>query len=379
MEAGVPPADMQMQRSSRAPDEVAARIGDWLSAVVGADDGVEVAVVGGIDANGLSSDTLVLDASWSVAGRPEGGRFVTRAAPTQDDVPVFPVYELGHQRDVLRLVAELTDVPVPEVPYDDLPGAALGTPMFLMRHVDGLVPPDVLPYNFGDNWFADASPDDQRRLQDATVDVVAALHSVPDAARVFGFLVDGRAGVPGSPAQQLARVQEWYEFAARDIGRSPLVERGLAWLEASPPVLARPDEAVLCWGDARIGNVLYRDFSPVAVLDWEMASLGPRELDVAWLVFAHQVFESITGALALPGMPHLLREEDVRHRYAERTGVELGDLTWFRVLAGIQWCCVFLRTGVRQVHFGEIDTPADVEDLFHHRALLEQVLAEVGA
>jgi len=374
-----PPADLQMQRSSRSPDEVGALIATWLAGEVGADDGARVEVVGGINSNGLSSDTLVLDASWTVQGESRGGRFVTRAAPADGDVPVFPTYALHHQRDVIRMVGELTDVPVPAVPYSELSGAVLGTPFFLMEHVEGIVPPDVLPYNFGDNWFADASLEQQRALQDATVGVIARLHDIPDAATTFGFLAEGLPHAPGSPEQHLARVRRWYEFGAADLDRSPMVERGLTWLEANPPTLARPGEAVLCWGDARIGNVLYRDFAPVAVLDWEMAALGPRELDVAWIVFAHRVFESITSALGMPGMPHVLREEDVVATYAEHSGVQLGDLTWFSILCGIQWACVFLRTGARQIHFGEIERPDDVESLFHMKPLLEGILAEVGA
>lgn len=366
-------ADMRIQRSSRSPEEVAASIADWLGREVGT--AVSVEIVGGINSNGLSSDTLVLDGTWADGG----GRFVTRAAPTAGDVPVFPSYALAHQREVMRLVGELTDVPVPQIPYADLEGRALGTPLFLMRHVEGVVPPDVLPYNFGDNWFADASLAEQRRLQEETVGILAALHDIPDAAGTFAFLAEGQPGRAGSPEQHLRRVRDWYEYAAADVGRSPLVERGLAWLAAHPPTPARPDEAVLCWGDARIGNVLYRDFRPVAVLDWEMAALGPRELDVAWMVFAHRVFESITEVLAMPGMPHVLREEDVVAAYAERTGVRLGDLTWFHVLAGVQWACVFLRTGARQVHFGEIERPDDIESLFHHRLLLERILDEAGA
>lgn len=372
MEQSLSP-DMQIQRSSRAPEEVGARIAAWLGDEVGAPVGVEV--VGGVNANGLSSDTLVLEARWEGGG----GRFVTRAAPTAGDVPVFPTYRLGDQRDVMRLVGELTGVPVPEVPYADLAGRALGTPLFLMRHVEGVVPPDVLPYNFGDNWFADATLDEQRHLQEETVGVLAALHGIPDAAETFGFLADGQEGDPGSPTQHLARVRAWYEFAAADVGRSPLVERGLAWLAAHPAQVACPGEAVLSWGDARIGNVLYRDFRPTAVLDWEMACLGPRELDVAWLVFAHRVFESITELLGAPGMPHVLREEDVVAAYAARTGVQLGDLTWFHVLAGVQWAIVFLRTGARQVHFGEIEPPDEVDALFHHRSLLERILDEAEA
>ena len=49
-------------------------------------------------------------------------------------------------------------------------------------------------------------------------------------------------------------------------------------------------------GDARIGNVLYEGFTPVAVLDWEMAALGPRGLDLGWLVFLHAFFQMIARA-----------------------------------------------------------------------------------
>jgi aminoglycoside phosphotransferase (APT) family kinase protein len=125
--------------------------------------------------------------------------------------------------------------------------------------------------------------------------------------------------------------------------------------------------------------VLYRDFKPVGVLDWEMATVGPREMDLAWLVFAHRVFESFTTAMEMPGMPEFLREEDVRSTYAELTGVELGDLDWFQVYDAIQWGIVFMRTGARQIRFGEIEPTDDVESLMHHRQLFEQVLDEVGA
>ncbi len=56
----------------------------------------------------------------------------------------------------------------------------LGTPFFLMDYVEGQVPPDVMPYTFGDNWFADAPAERQRELQDSTVEVLAKLHSIPE-------------------------------------------------------------------------------------------------------------------------------------------------------------------------------------------------------
>lgn len=78
------------------------------------------------------------------------------------------------------------------------------------------------------------------------------------------------------------------------------MEHALAWLEDNFPDDVAATPPVLAWGDARIGNVLYRDFRPVAVLDWEMAAVGPRELDVAWMIFAHMVFQELAGLAGFP-------------------------------------------------------------------------------
>ena len=369
-----PPADMTMQRSSRDADDVRTRLTAWLATVLpeGADPTVELH--SSVQENGLSSETVLLDATWTEGGKQQAGQYVARVAPATEDLPVFEQYALQDQYDAIRLVGERTDVPVPQVRWMEHTGEVLGTPFFLMDRIDGLVPRDVLPYNFGDNWLFDASQEDQRRLQDATVQVLADLHAIPDAATAFAFLDPAYDG-PTALARNLARVKSWYEFAVPDIGRSPIAERGLAWLEANQPATS---EAVLCWGDARIGNVLYQDFEPVGVLDWEMATVGPREMDVSWIVFAHQVFESITGMLEMPGMPQFMREEDVVASYQRATGTTLDPLDWYHVYNGVEWCIVFMRTGARQIHFGEIDRPEDIETIFHHKPLFESVLAKVG-
>jgi aminoglycoside phosphotransferase (APT) family kinase protein len=370
-----PAADMTMQRSSRDAEEMRTSLTDWLAGVLPQGADPVVVLHAGIQENGLSSETVLLDATWTEDGAQRTGQYVARVEPAAADLPVFETYALQDQYDAMRIVGETTDVPVPAVRWIETTGDVLGTPFFLMDRIDGLVPRDVLPYNFGDNWLFDASPEEQRRLQDSTVKVVADLHSIPDAASTFAFLDPHQPG-DTALARNLARTRAWYEFAVRDIGRSPIAERSLAWLEANLPDTA---EAVLCWGDARIGNVLYRDFEPVGVLDWEMAAIGPRQLDLSWMVFAHQVFESITGMLEMPGMPHLLREEDVVATYEELTGVEVGDLDWYHVYNAVQWCIVFMRTGARQIHFGEIERPDDIETLMHHKSLLDSVLAKVGA
>jgi aminoglycoside phosphotransferase (APT) family kinase protein len=134
--------------------------------------------------------------------------------------------------------------------------------------------------------------------------------------------------------------------------------------------------SVLAWGDARIGNVLYDDFQPSAVLDWEMATVGPRELDVSWMIFAHMVFQELAGLAGLPGLPDVMREEDVRATYESLTGTKLGDLRWFYVYSGVIWCCVFMRTTARRVRFGEMEQPDDVESTFYHVSLLKRLIEE---
>jgi aminoglycoside phosphotransferase (APT) family kinase protein len=364
----------RLQHSSRDVSTLPGVMSRWLSTVM--PDGVapDVTVESGVDANGMSSETIILTGRWDEDGQPTEQKWVARVAPTEEDVPVFTSYRMDHQFDVIRLVGEQTDVPVPRVRWLEPTGSILGTPFFLMDYVDGRVPPDLMPYTFGNNWFADAPAERQRELQDSTVEVIAKLHSIPDPEKTFGFLDDR------SDANALRRnlnwLQSWYQFAVPDIGRSELLERALEWLEANWPADVAATDSVLVWGDSRIGNVLYDGFRPAAVLDWEMATLGPREMDVAWIIFAHMVFQELAGLASLPGLPDVMREEDVRATYTDRSEVELGDLHWFFVYSGVIWACVFMRTNARRVRFGEIEQPDDVESLFYHGSLLRRLISD---
>lgn len=365
-----------MQRSSRDMASVPAAISQWLSSVMPGGAAPEITVESGIDSNGMSSETIILTGRWQENGQPVEQQWVARVAPTEADVPVFDHYRLDHQFEVIRLVGELTDVPVPAVRWIDNDGTVLGTPFFLMDKIDGIVPPDVMPYTFGDNWFADAPAEKQRELQDATVEVLAKLHAIPNANNTFGFLSEVDPDGPNPLRRHFGWLKDWYAFAVPDIGRSELVERALDWLEAHFPDDVAAGEPVLAWGDSRIGNVLYRDFRPVAVLDWEMATVGPRELDVAWIVFAHMVFQELAGLAGMPGLPDVMREEDVRATYEHLSGATLGDLDWFYVYSGVIWCCVFMRTGARRVRFGEAEKPDVVESLFYHATLLKRLIGD---
>ncbi len=364
----------RLQRSSRDVTTLPAVMSKWLSTVLPDGATPDVTVESGVDSTGMSSETIILTARWQESGQTIEQKLVTRVAPSAEDVQVFPTYRLDHQFEVIRKVGEITEVPVPPVRWLEPTGNVLGTPFFVMDYVDGVVPPDVMPYTFGNNWFADASVEQQRELQDATVGVLAKLHAIPNAESMFGFLSEGLGNT--ALRRHYNWVRDWYDFAVPDIGRSPLLERTFAWLEDNWPTELEAREPVLLWGDARVGNVLYRDFQPVAVLDWEMVTLGPRELDVAWMIYAHMVFQELTGLAGLPGLPDVMREDDVRATYQRLTGIEVGDLRWFYVYSGVMWACVFMRTGARRVHFGETEKPDDVESLFYHAGLMKRLIGE---
>lgn len=362
----------RLQHSSRDTHALPEQLSRWLASVLPEREAPQVTIENGVDANGMSSETILLTARWG----DDEQRLVARVAPTAADVPVFSSYRLDHQFELMRLVDELTEVPVPRVRWIDTTGDVLGTPFFLMDRVDGDVPPDVMPYTFGGNWFADAAPERQRELQDSTVEVLAKLHAIPDAAQRFSFLAE--VDPPGDTPlrRHFGWLKEWYAYAVPDIGRSPLVEQALHWLEEHFPTDVAASAPVLTWGDSRVGNVLYADFRPVAVLDWEMATVGPRELDVSWIIFAHMVFQELAGLAGLPGLPDVLREEDVRATYERLTGATLGDLHWFYIYSAVIWCCVFMRTTARRVHFGEMEQPEDVESTFYHASLLRRLLQD---
>lgn len=366
-------SDFRPHRDDRDPGEISRKLARWLAGVSPDGAAPAVTVSGELNGgNGVSSETVRVRVDWA----PGPKDYVVRMAPLPHDVPVFRTYRLQDQFEAMRLVGELTSVPVPKVRWLEATGDVLGRPFFVMDAIDGKVPSDLPPYNLGDSWLFDASPEDQRRLQESSVAVLAQLHQIPGAAETFSFLLPRFDG--DTPLRRhLAWTRDWYEFAASDLAPAPLVERSLDWLEANCPEPG--EDPVLCWGDARIGNILYQDFTPVGVLDWEMASLGPRQLDLAWMISAHQVFEHLAGVLEMPGMPGFLRPEDVVARYEELTGASVGDLSWYELYAAVQWAVVFMRTGASQVHFKERQMPAETEELLYHRGLLTELARSAGA
>ncbi|HLS78171.1 MAG TPA: phosphotransferase family protein [Nocardia sp.] len=358
----------QLTVSERDPDALAADLAAWLRTRVEA-EGMPVVTNASIPQNsGMSSTSVFFDATWQSGGIRDGGSFVARLAPDPRDFPVFHTYDLATQFHVMAGVAAATSVPVPPLCWLETDPGVLGTEFFVMRRVEGRVPTDNPPYVFL-GWLFEATERDRAALADRTVETIAAIHAVPDPARRFPML-DG-------PGQALRRHvdwhREWYDWAlAADGYRIPIIERAFDWLEEHWPT--DPGQDVLLWGDARPGNIIFDGFEPAAVLDWEMAALGPREVDVAWAVFIHRFFQDIATRFDQPGLPDFLRLSQTVATYERASGHRLRDMDFHLVYAALRHAVVMARIKRRMLHFGEDTDTDDRDDYVMHRALLAAML-----
>jgi aminoglycoside phosphotransferase (APT) family kinase protein len=345
----------------RDPGEVGPALQRWAQAVV--DPGAVISDVGA-PGNGLSSETVLFE--MRAGGATE--RYAARLAPTAEVYPVFPEYDIELQANCMKVVRAHTDVPAPEVTWLELDTQWLGTQFLVMKRIFGEAPPDIPPYVFG-GWVADAPPGQRVAMQRRTLEVLAKLHRLTPANADLAFLARPQHGK--TALEQQLGYQRWYYEWAREGTSYPLIERTFAWLEEHWP---DEGDTVLNWGDSRIGNILYREFAPVAVLDWEMASLGPREVDLAWMIFLHRFFDDLAERFEMPGMKDFMQREAAIAEYEELTGHTVRNLEWFEVFAAQRFAIVSVRTSTRGIAYGQSEQPDDPDDLIMFRNLQEQML-----
>ena len=346
------------------------RLGDWLATRLPAGAAPEVTGMHIPEGTGMSSETLIFDAAWNAPEGRRSGRHVARLSPGMDDCPIFPRYDLELQFRCLELVRAHTAVPVPRTPWLEMDEDPLGSPFFVMEWVDGRVPSDMPPYVF-EGWIRDASEAERARLERNSVGILAELHALDLGSVEVGFLERPEFGA-GALEQHLGYQRHYYDWARE--GRSfPILERTFEWLDARRP--ADEPDPVLNWGDSRIGNVLYRGFEPVAVLDWEMAALGAPEADLAWMLFMHAFFADLAAQMGLPGIPGFLQRDSVVANYQELSGRSVRDLAYYEVFTALRYGIISIRTSLRQIVHGEMEEPDDPDEMIMIRGLMERMLS----
>jgi aminoglycoside phosphotransferase (APT) family kinase protein len=310
---------------------------------------------------GFSTDTLLFDLTWTEKGRSRREELVVRIEPT--GLTVFPTYDLPLQFQVMELLAE-TPVPVPRVFWLEESAEVLGAPFCVMQRVAGRIPTDNPPYHT-DGWMTEISPEDRAQIWWSGLDTLARIHTLDWRAAGFEFLEDQDSSE--TPLQQQIRYYDHFlEWAARGKPH-PTTEAAFEWLKKNQP---SGEPVVLCWGDARLGNMIFRENRCVAVLDWEMVNLGSPEADFAWWLFFDDHHSAGCGFPRLDGLPS--REETIE-RYQESTGHTLRHVKYYEVFAGFRFSVMMMRVAQQLVEGGFIppDSP------FERNNICTRLLAEM--
>jgi len=246
------------------------------------------------------------------------GRYVLRKKPAGVLLPSAHAVDREH-----RVMTALRDTPVP-VPrtfgYCDDP-TVIGTPFFVMDCVEGRI--------FWDPALPELAAADRAALWDDVNRVVAALHRVDFAA--VGLADYGRPG--NYYERQIARWTRQYRASEGE----PIaaMDQLIAWLpEHVPP----GDETAIVHGDLRLDNLIVHPSEPriVAVLDWELSTLGHPLADFAYHVMTWRLgadeFRGMAGKdIAALGIPS---EQAYVAKYCARVGREQIDhATWEFALA----------------------------------------------
>lgn len=249
-------------------------------------------------AGGQSNPTFRLTAT--------SGQYVLRRKPMGQTLP--SAHAVDREFRVLHALQE-TDVPVPPVHALCTDDAVAGAMFYVMDLVPGRV--------FWDPRLPELTPAERKGIFDSMNATIAAIHRLDPVAVGLGDF--------GRHENYLARqISRWTrQYRASEIEPNPAMEALITWL---PENLPAEGEARLVHGDYRLDNVLIHPTEPriVAVLDWELSTLGDPRADFAYHAmtwrFAPDLFRGLAGSdFAALGIPN---EADYVAAYAERSGFD---------------------------------------------------------
>ncbi len=248
-------------------------------------------------------------------------RFVLRRPP-RGPLPAS-THDMLREARLLRALAS-AGVRVPEVLAICETPELIGAPFYVMRFINGHVLGPALPETFNGN-------SDGQLVAEQLVDALVELHAVD--------ISTGELSTFGRPSGYLERqIRRFRELLQRNATRPlPDLETVADWLAANRP---KHSENTVVHGDYRVGNVMFAVQGPpriAALLDWEMATLGDPLADVGYMTatWAEPTDPSdpvldLSGVTRLPQFPG---RQALIDRYANSTGRDLTDLSWYQTLA----------------------------------------------
>jgi aminoglycoside phosphotransferase (APT) family kinase protein len=267
-------------------DRLADRLADWLRRHVASfRGGLRLHTLAG----GQSNPTYRIDADehrWVLRKKPPG-------------VLLASAHAVEREHRVMAALATLagSEVPVPRVHALCEDASIIGSTFVVMDFVDGRI--------FGDPSLPGMNNHERSAIYDAMARTLAAIHRVDVAAAGLADF--------GRPQRYLSRqITRWTrQYRESETERIDAMEQLIAWLPAHLPQGLDDEPATLVHGDFRIDNLIFHPREPrvLAVIDWELSTLGHPLADLAyhlmaWRVTPHE-FRGLKGhdlaALGIPG------------------------------------------------------------------------------
>ena len=329
------------------------RVSEWFSEHIGDVQGeLRFDLIAGGHSNltfGVSDD---LGRRW-VLRRPPLGQVLATA------------HDMRREHKIIDALGP-TDVPVPTVRGLCEDDSVNGAPFYVMDFVEGAV-------IRSEAQAAAFDPAARTRIGESIVDVLAAIHAVDVDAVGLGDL--------GRKEDYIARqLKRWYtQFQGSD----DQVPGGLdlpAVHEVHDKLAANIPEqgpAAIVHGDYRLDNCLIGpDGSVVAVLDWEICTLGDPLADVGLLhvYWADPDEQAVMPQASPTALDGFSRKADLMARYAERSGRDLSDLDVFVAFGYWKLTCIIAGVYARYAGGAMGDVPAETVQGF--RAMLDQLAAQ---
>ena len=266
-----------------------------------------------------------------------GSRYVLRRPPTGHILPTA-----HDMRREYRIISALGPAGVPVPPALGLceDEAVNGAPFYVMGFVDGVI---ARTAEIAEQQLTE---DSRRRASESLVDTLAQIHRVDPAKVGLGDL--GRT--EGYIARQLKRWYSNYQAANSSRGGTPLpdVEKVHDFLNAHTP---EQGPAAIVHGDYRLDNCIVSPAGEVlAVLDWELCTLGDPMADVGQLLvyWPEPGERSALGASPTTAAGFISRDE-VKRRYAAASGRDVSDVDFYIAFAYWKLACILEGVYARYV------------------------------
>lgn len=307
---------------------------------------------------GQSNPTWLLQAG--------SGRWVLRAKPGPASTLLPSAHAIEREFRVQQALGD-SGVPVAHMHALCEDESVLGAAFYVMDHVDGRI--------LRDATLPGMTPAQRTAIHDEALRVLACLHQVP--WREKGLADFGR------PEQFFERVvARWTrQYRACETQRIDAMEHLIDWLpQHLPPASTQACDVTLVHGDFRLENLMFHPSQArvLAVLDWELATLGHPLFDLAYHCLAWHMPAGVlrglgTTDLVAAGIP---TQEQLLARYCNHTQRELAQAQrhWpFYMACNFFRLAAILQGIARRVQDGIASHPQAIET-----ARMAATVAQIG-